>query len=134
MNRYFIKTDAILQRRVLDLRTLIGIGIRKLTGCLTERHQHITPFKHLLYRIRAKQIIIDIIQLILVRTLVTLRPFLCITNSTYTSQIDSGNKISRIFLLYQIRERQIGRIRMIDMASHYQRECSHTRRPQDIRV
>ena len=82
--------------------------------------QSLSPFEHLLYGIRAEQIVIDEIQLIGISTSVTLRPFLRITDGSDTPQVNTRHKISGIILFYQIGKRQIGCIGMIDMTSHHQ--------------
>ena len=53
---------------------------------------------------------------------------------THTTQVDTGYKVGGIILLYQVRERQVRSIRMVDMAPHYQGKRSHPCRPQDVRI
>ena len=91
-------------------------------------------FHHLVDGIRTQQVVVDHIQPLLVGTLITLRPFLRIADRTDATQVYTGNQVSLIVFLYQIRKRHVRRIAMMVMAPHYQRESPDTRRPQDIGV
>lgn len=96
--------------------------------------QRFPPFEHLLYGVRTQQVVVDKIQLVGIGTLVALRPFLGIADSTYTAQVDTRHKISRVILLYQVGERQIGSVGMINVTPHDKGECPYPRRPQDVRI
>ena len=129
MNSNFIKTNAVVQRRIFNLCTLERIDFRCFPGYPFKVLQNRASFEHFLNSIWTQKIIIDIIQAIRIFPLITFRPLLSIANGTYTSQIHSRNQISRISLLNQIRERKVRSIGMINVSSHYQRESSDTCRP-----
>ena len=96
---------------------------------MTQILQRFPSLEHFLHRVGAEKIIVDVIQFVRVGTPVTFRPLLGITDGTHTTQVDTGYKVGGIILLYQVRERQVRSIRMVDMAPHYQRECPYPCRP-----
>ena len=110
------------------------INIGKFAGGITQILQSLPSLEHLLYGIGTQQIVVNEVQFVGIGTLVAPGPFLRITDSTHTSQIDAGHKICRIVLFYQIRERQIGSIGMVDVTSHNQRERPYPCGPQDIGI
>ena len=101
---------------------------------MTQVEQRLTSLEHLLHGVRTKQVIIDEVQLVGIFAAVALGPLLRITNRTDTAQVDARHQIRGVVLLDEVRERQVGRIRMVDMAPHDERESTHAGRPQDIRV
>ena len=65
---------------------------------------------------------------------VTFRPFLCVTDRTYGTQVSTRHQVTLRLVLYQVRERQIARVRMMRMTSHHERESTDLRRPEQITV
>ena len=87
---------------------------------------------HFLDSVRAQQIEINRIKFLTVLTVVTLGPFLCITNGSHTTQIHSGYEIAFGCIFNEIRERQIGSVGVFIMTTHNQRECTDFGRPEQI--
>ena len=134
MNGYFIEADTFHQSRVTYLRAMERVDVRQLATGMTQILQRFPSLEHFLHRVGAEKIIVDVIQFVRVGTPVTFRPLLGITDGTHTTQVDTGYKVGGIILLYQVRERQVRSIRMVDMAPHYQGKRSHPCRPQDVRI
>ena len=124
-----IETNPVIQRRILDLCTLVRVDFRGFAGYPFQFLQNRTSLEHLLNGIWTQKVIIDIIKPVRIFPFVTFRPFLGVTDCPDTSQIHSGNQISGIPLFYQIGERKIGSVGMVYMTSHYQRKSSDTCRP-----
>ena len=87
---------------------------------MAQVQQRFPSLEHLLYGVGAEKIVVDAVQLVRVDAPVTLRPLLGITDSAHTAQVDAGHKIGGVILLYQVRERQVRSVGMVDMAPHHQ--------------
>ena len=69
-----------------------------------------------------------------VLAVIAFRPFLCVTDGTYGTQVGSGHEVTLRVILYQIGERQFRSVGMVGMTSHDQRERTYLGWPQQITV
>ena len=75
---------------------------------------------------------IYVVQTVRVFPFVPFRPFLDITYGPDRLQVHARNDIGRALLLNQIRKRQISRVQIVDMTSHYKGKSADLGRPQYI--
>ena len=134
MDGDLVETDAVAQRRVLDLRALVGVGLRSLARDLPQLHQDLTSLHHLLYRVWAEQVIIDLVQFMRIVPPVPFGPFLRVTDRADASQVDAWDEIGGVSLLDQVREGQVARVGMVHVSAHDEREGADTGGPEDVGV
>ena len=111
---------------------MVRICVGSLPGHAHQILQDSRGVQHLLYGIRAQEVVVYAFQLLGVLAPVPLGPLLRITYRSHTAQVHAGEDIGSILLLDQIRKRKIRRILMRDMTSHDEGEGPDLRRPQQI--
>ena len=124
----------MLERRVANLTIPVAIHLGVLTAECLQFIEHLATAPHLLHRVRAEKVEIDLVQFMRVFAVVALRPFLGIADSSHRAQVGTGHQIRLGGILNQVRERQFGCIRMMCMSSHDQRESTYLTGPQHVTV
>ena len=122
------------ERGVADLTVLVAVHFGVLAAECLEFVQHFASPPHLLYRIRAEEVEVDEIELMRIFAVITFRPFLCVTDRTHRSQVSARHEITLGVVLNEIRERQVGGVRMVGVTSHDEGESTHFGWPEKITV
>ena len=129
-----VEHQPLAQGGVLYLGALVGIGLGSLAGHLHEVEKNTSSVQHLLYGVRAQQVVVYAVEPVRVGAAVPLRPFLGIPDGTNAAQVHSRKNIGSVLLLDKIGERQVRSVLVRDMTTHHQREGPHLGRPQQVGV
>ena len=134
LNADGIEFASVLEGRVTDLTVPVTIDLGVLAAEGLQFIQDLASAPHLLDRIRAQEVEIDLVEFMRILAVVTLRPFLRVTNRTYGTQVRTGHQITLGIVLYEVREGQIGGVSVVGVTSHNEGECTHFGRPEQITV
>ena len=96
--------------------------------------QDLTPLHHLLDRVWAEQVVIDLVQFMRIVPPVSFGPFLRVTNRADASQVDARDEIGGVLFLDQVGEGQVARVGMVHVSAHDEREGADTGGPEDVGV
>ena len=129
-----IEFASVLEGRVTDLTVPVTIDLSVRAAERLQLVENLASAPHLLNRIRAQEVKIDLVELVRILAVVTLRPFLRVTDRTYGTQVRAGHQVRLGVVLYEIRERQIGGVGMVGVTSHNEGESPHFGRPEQITV
>ena len=102
LNTYRVQLPAMSQRRIANLAVLVSVNLRVLAAQGLQLVQNLTAAPHLLHGVRTQQVEIDLVQLMRILAIVTLRPFLRVTDRTYGTKISAGYQETLRIILYQI--------------------------------
>ena len=129
LDAYVVVAYALLEGAVRDLGAVERVQVRQLPGGIAQVVQGLEALEHLLDGEGAQQVVVDAVQLVRVLTGIAAGPLLRIAYGAHAAEVHPGSQEGSIVLLDEVREGQVGGVRVCDVAAHHQRERPYACRP-----